>query len=400
MAMKQTQTKLFDFSDVGLDFSTVSTNLYLDRFKKMLALGYNEQTVSTVAVVGNQVTFIYGGAHGYAAGRVLKVNSGGLAAIYNGEFWIDSVTTNTVTMTIDDAPLSVTGGFTTKIAPLGWDLMYETGQVQIYKFKSLDETNLYVRMLFPSSSGYGFLYPCIGKSYDPSTGFIDDAYAYAGNKDILAVTNTTTNLKFIMHNYNGVASLANYTYAQGVAQGLGRAMVMGSKYHFGLLNNMGSSDGGAISAILPVNMLDYPQLDYPLVIGTSSGSTTTGATSARFFCGNNELTLLWSNSINTSRYTNTSASSYLPSSLDNFNTTAAFPLVLRDYATQQVLGMTAGGAYHCGYAAGSTPTRTANTSPSLTTDIDFSHDLIVHYIGNSSASMFLAFPLEEIKYGD
>src|SRR5690606_35768536 len=104
MTMKQTQTKLFDFSDAGLDFSAGSKNLFPDRFKKMLSLGYNVQTVTSVAVAGNQVTFTYGGTHGYAADRVLKVDSGPLSLINEGEFWIDAVTTNTVTMTIDDAP--------------------------------------------------------------------------------------------------------------------------------------------------------------------------------------------------------------------------------------------------------------------------------------------------------
>lgn len=398
--MKQTQTKYLSFEDVGLNFSTVSTSLYLDRFKKMLALGYNEQTVSTVAVDGNQVTLTYGGAHGYVADRVLKVNSGDLSAINNGEFWIDSVTTNTVKMTIDDAPLSIAGGFTSKIAPLGWDLVYESGQVQIYKFKSLNETDLYIRMLFPLTADFGFLFPCVGKSYNPSTGFIDDPYAYANNKDILTVTNNTANLRFIMHPYNGVAPFANYTYAQGVAQGLGKAAVVGSKYHFALLSNMGSTDSGAISAILPANMLDYPQLDYPLVMGVGTGGSQTTQTTVRFFCGNNELTLLWTSGVSTTRYVLTSGSSYLPSNIDAFNTSAAFPLILRDYATQQVLGMTAGGAYHCGYFINNTPTRTANTSPSMTKDVDLSSDIVLHYIGNSSVCMFLAFPLEEIKYGD
>ncbi|WP_250852373.1 hypothetical protein [Acinetobacter sp. ANC 5414] len=100
MAMKQTQTKLFDFSDIGLDFCAGSKALFPDRFKKMLALGYNVQTVSSVMVSGNQVTFTYGGAHGYLADRVLKVDSGALPSVNNGEFWIDSVTTNSVTFTL------------------------------------------------------------------------------------------------------------------------------------------------------------------------------------------------------------------------------------------------------------------------------------------------------------
>jgi hypothetical protein len=47
--MKQTQTKMFDFADVGLDFCSGSKNLFPDRFKKMLSQGYNEQTVASVS---------------------------------------------------------------------------------------------------------------------------------------------------------------------------------------------------------------------------------------------------------------------------------------------------------------------------------------------------------------
>ncbi|EXE09995.1 hypothetical protein J559_3303, partial [Acinetobacter sp. 983759] len=43
MVMKQTQTKMFDFADIGLDFSAGSKSLFPDRFKKMLAQGYNTQ---------------------------------------------------------------------------------------------------------------------------------------------------------------------------------------------------------------------------------------------------------------------------------------------------------------------------------------------------------------------
>jgi len=63
MVMKQTQTKMFDFADIGLDFSAGSKSLFPDRFKKMLAQGYNTQTVSSVTVEGNQVTLNYGGSH-------------------------------------------------------------------------------------------------------------------------------------------------------------------------------------------------------------------------------------------------------------------------------------------------------------------------------------------------
>ena len=130
--MKQTQTKVFEFSDTGLDFCSGSKNLFPDRFKKMLALGFNEQTVSSVTVLGSEVTLTYAAAHGYVADRVLKVDSGDLAAINGGEFWIDSITTNTVTFTLDEIIPPVSGRFTTRSASLGWDLVYENGSVHIY----------------------------------------------------------------------------------------------------------------------------------------------------------------------------------------------------------------------------------------------------------------------------
>src|SRR5690606_4254920 len=155
MVMKQTQTILFDFSDVGLDFCAGSKNLFPDRFKKMLALGYNERTVSSVAVVGNQVTFTYGGTHGYVADRVLKVSAPELLSINSGEFVIDSVTENTVTMTIDGTPASIAGNFTTKVAPLGWDLVYELNHIHIYKFKHIDDSDMYARLCFQNATASG-----------------------------------------------------------------------------------------------------------------------------------------------------------------------------------------------------------------------------------------------------
>ena len=123
---------MFDFADVGLDFCPGSKNLFPDRFKKMLSQGYNEQTVASVSVTGNQVTLNYGVAHGYAADRVIKINSGALSTINGGEFWIDSVTATSVTMTVDTAPSSIAGMFSTKSASLGWSLEYENANIHIY----------------------------------------------------------------------------------------------------------------------------------------------------------------------------------------------------------------------------------------------------------------------------
>src|SRR5690606_10172412 len=233
MAMKQTQTKLFNFSDVGLDFCAGSKSLFPDRFKKMLALGYNVQTVSSVAVAGNQVTFTYGGAHGYAADRVLKVNSGALASINGGEFWIDSVTTNTVTMTIDDAPLSISGGFTTKIASLGWSLEYENENIHVYKFKQLDESDIFIRLCFQNQTGRrNCISPCVGKTFDALTGFITDPLALVANASLISPDND------FKWEFSGVAGATydNFTYSQGYST-FGKGVVIGSLYHVGFLTS-------------------------------------------------------------------------------------------------------------------------------------------------------------------
>lgn len=142
--MKQTQTKFYDFSDVGLDFSAGSKALFPDRFKKMLALGYNPQTASSASITGNQVTLTYGVTHGYVADRVLQVTAAGG---YNKEVYIDSVTSSTVTFT-DATATGLTGLISTKVAPLGWELMYEVANIHVYKFKQLDESDVFMRVVF------------------------------------------------------------------------------------------------------------------------------------------------------------------------------------------------------------------------------------------------------------
>ena len=261
MAMKQTQTKYFDCSDIGLEMCFGAVNRNPESFKKILTLGYNQQTVTNVSVVGNQVTFTYGGAHGYVADRVLKVDSGALASINHGEFWINSVTTNSVTLTIDDAPLSVASGFTTKVAPLGWDLVYEVGNIHIYKMLHLDDTNRYVRMCFETvTTNRASVAVCIGKTYDPSTGFINDPNALQGTKNISSPS--VANLPR-WDVYRGSNSYANYTYAQGLSI-FGMGAAVGSKYHFGFQFGDGYTTDlqHHIFGIFPTHCPYYEQLDY------------------------------------------------------------------------------------------------------------------------------------------
>ena len=394
--MKQTQTKYFSFDDVGLDFCAASGNLIMDRFKKMLVTGYNENTVSAVSVTDSTVVFTYSAAHGYVEDRVLKVTDGPLVAINGGEFRIDSVTTNTVTMTIEGAPGSVSSGFNTKVAPLGWELVFELNRVHVFKYKSLDETDLYARFFYSPISGIGAIFPCVGASYDNATGFITDPYADQLNKDILTYP-VSNNLRWMTYNYGSGTGFANYTYAQGVAQNFGRGMIVGSKYHFALLNNLVANNGCMVNALIPANLLNYPSLKLPVIFGASQNLNSHSNQTLRILCGALDITLYWNNSTTVVRYAVTSANSYLPTTIDADNTTAAFPPIIREYNTQQVLGMGLG-CFICGYALNNQPTRTANSSPAMSIETDFSHRVITHGIGPDNGPLYFAFPIEEIKY--
>src|SRR5690606_1016870 len=266
MAMKQTQTKLFDFSDVGLDFCAGSKNLFPDRFKKMLALGYNEQTVSSVVVAGNQVTLSYGGTHGYVADRVLKVSAPELLSINGGEFVIDSVTENTATMTIDGAPASIAGNFTTKVASLGWELVYEQAHIHIYKFKHIDDSDMYARFCFQNNMSAGHrnsVAVAAGRTIDLSLGHINDTNLFSNWGICENVIDVITKWDF---SYSIAATFNNYSYSQGYST-FGRAMVIGSPYHLVMKYNQGASTIGnysALSAILPFQS-DYETINYPIV---------------------------------------------------------------------------------------------------------------------------------------
>lgn len=408
MAMKQTQTKMFDFSDVGLDFCAGSKNLFPDRFKKMLALGYNTQTVSSVSVTGNQVVLTYGVNHGYVADRVLRLNASNL----NGEYVVDSVTTNTVTLTIDNAPASVSGGFTTFVAPLGWQLMYEQANIQVYKFKALDESDLFIRLCFENNAARrSNISPCIGKSFDASTGFINDGNALQATANIVSPAIFSWDFTD-----SGSSAGDNYTYAQGYST-YGRAMVAGSAYHFLIASWQSPSTWrSSINGFVPQSC-NLEKLKYPVLIGwrSANGSSsrsgygqayqynTTDATGyGDAYVGNYRVFFsLFINSTTNVKLVdaNVASASFYPSEIENFNTTSAHPLSIFLVQTRQFVGFTSGGIYQCRYANSNTPANTYQTSPSLTSDIDLSSKMLVHLMseGTNSNSGYFAMPVEEIK---
>lgn len=411
MAMKQTQTKLFDFSDVGLDFCSGSKNLFPDRFKKMLALGYNEQTVSSVAVAGNQVTFTYGGTHSYVADRVLKVNAPELLSINGGEFVIDSVTENTITMTIDGAPVSIAGNFTTKVASLGWELVYEQGVVHIYKFKSFDETDLFLRLCFQNTLNHrNVLSPCVGKTADLEAGVITDEHSLTANASL------TTPIRGLLWDFSQYAneSHSNYNYNQGYAE-YGRAMVVGSKYHIALNLFVGNASHlSRIYGVFPTASFNYSALKLPLLLGMQSPVNINatgynggqdgylpGVGLSQAYIGKIPLCFQAIKSAESSKYlfyakppTN---ESFLSANIESFNTTTAWHLELYERSTSQFLGY-AYGIFTCGFADTNKPASNNKTLPMLTTDADLELPLVLHaFGGNGTDSVYFALPLEEIK---
>ena len=409
MVMKQTQTKLFSTSDAGLDFTPGSKNLFPDRFKKMLALGYNVQTVTSVTVVGNQVTFAYGGAHGYVANRVLKVDSGPLSLINGGEFWIDSATTNAINFTLDNAPVSVPSGFTTRIASLGWSLMYENTNIHIYKLKHIDESDLYFRICFQTNTSHrNAIVVAVGKTANLALGTITDINV-TGNHG--TVTNSNDANPGMRWDFTDLANTTynNYTYSQGASY-FGDGRIIGSAYHLTfLINSYRPSTVNALNlegprclfSLMPTYCFNYSQLDYPVIIGDAVSGTgsakpaTQSGSEFMAYVGNHRVAIdIIRNSPTVELFFPQTIDSILPVTLDTFDTTTSRPIQLFEYSTKQFLGMIYGGVQILGIGTTNVPPLIdISTSPIVTTDIDHNSPVLVHGLGN----LWVAVPVEEIK---
>lgn len=402
MVMKQTQTKYYDFSDTGLDFSVASKNLFPDRLKKILATGFNVQTVSNITNLGDQVTLTFGVPHGYKSDRVLLVSS---ANGFNEEVYIDSVTENTIVFT-SSSILGLSGLTSTKVAALGYELVYEKDNIHIYKFKALDESDLYLRLCYANQTNFtrNQISPCIGRSADLELGVITDESAHSDNK-----TRTFVDANNFKWEFSGstLANYINYTYAEGF-NSFGLAAIVGSKYHllFTVNNSNSGSSGGRVNGFIPANIFQHEALNLPILIGESYGNTSSNGaafmlSNARAYIGDIRVVFSTnpSNGGNSFFQLPEAASSFLPNSLDGFNTTTCAPLQVFEYPTLQFLGY-ASGMYVAKYASNNQPPSTLKTSPSITYDIDLECKFIVHSMNSSSSAAnfaFVAIPMEEIK---
>jgi len=404
--IKQTQTKMFDFSDVGLDFCAGSKNKFPEVFKKMLATGFNPQTVNSVSISGSTITLTYGVNHGYVADRVLQVTATGG---FNKEVYIDGITSNTVTCTVLDADTSgLTGTLSTKVASLGWELVYELSNIQIFKMKHIDDTERYVRFCFQNNaSQHNAIAPCIGKTVDLQSGTITDANATPVNANVTTPFNNS-NLRWEFstypHNLHN-----NWTYSQGVSE-YGKGVCIGSPYHLIFMHNnyVGSLRSKTV-AILPTSIpYALDTLEYPVIFGdtyTVSSWGTEGSYAYTARIGSHQVS--FSNGINNNSgwlfdYYQKATDSFLPASIDSFNTTTTTPIFIYDNASRQLLGWCVGGLHVARYADSNYPPITSSATPSKTVDVDFQHDCYIHPLKYSNSvvdTIFLAAVVEEVKYG-
>lgn len=407
--IKQTQTKMFDFSDVGLDFCSGSKNKFPEVFKKMLVTGYNPQIASSVSISGDQITLTYGVTHGYKANRVIQVTASGG---FNKQVYVDSITSNTVTCTVLDADTSgLTGTISTKVAALGWTIEYEVSNIHIYKFKHIDESDMYLRVCFQNvAANRSAVNVCVGKTIDAALGTITDSNALQRTKALTSPSEGSGTWEF-----GGISSSENnFTYSQGYTN-YGRGMVIGSPYHLIFLSHTYYTGGNTtdadrvINGIIPLVGLDYSALAYPCILGfLNSGAMTNYVISAnlasksRGWIGNQDVYFHYDSSQRDYGFyeSKSNRSSFVPSVIDGFNTTVAAPILVASYSTSQVFGFLMG-INKVGYGSTNYPSQTKANIPKLSLDVSNTTYLIEHSIGWSSSDQFLAFalPLEEIKIG-
>ena len=403
MAMKQTQTKFYHYSDYGLDLCAASKNKYLEVLKKVLALGFNEQTVLSCFVSGNSVTLEYGVQHNYVEDRVIKISSGPLSLINGGEFVIDSVTATSLTITIDEAPISIAGGFGTIVAPLGYDLVYELNQVQIYKFKALDESDLFLRMCIPEGSISCKIVPCVSNQVDLNNGVLigDNLYPEAANVSQVV----ETGLGWRLHS-TASSTYNNYSYKNGFDNNVGlQSCIVGSKYHLLFCTNHSYNAGnkqsmGNINGMLPF-VGSHTYFTIPIVILGSSSASTNALSVADMRL--NHISVKMDSAAGSGLLSRPQATAnYLSTEIDAFNATTCVPLLITERATSQFLGF-ALGLQILRQGSSNYPSADPSITPSVTEEVDFGSKIVIHSLGGGTSSPgnanYFAIPIEEVKYG-
>lgn len=241
----QTQTKIYKFSDKGIEVNGWAKGYYPEVFKKIFVTGYNENLITDIETLNGKVTLILPTNHGYLLERVIRFSS----PSHTKDYVITEVTATSISFYDETFPNQITNPISIKIAPLDYELVYEVGQVHIYKFKDLDNTDLFLRLYFLStknnSSFRGLVYPCVGKTYDPATGYITDGDSLVETRDL-----NTPATRFSWE----LGQQTNMYYDnQPLNSTLGQITIIGSLYHLLISSSIGGNKSSfTLSSILPI----------------------------------------------------------------------------------------------------------------------------------------------------
>lgn len=239
----RTDVKRYKATDTGLNATLVrGTNIAF--LKAILSTGYNEKTVSNVTNDGNFVTLDYGVAHGYVLERVLQI-SGATDPQLNGEHAIIQVTANTVTIELKALPASLGGLIKTKVAPLGFNLVYEATNLAIFEFQYHGKTK-YLR-IYETPLYSAYVNPSVGDGFDPATGLL------TGDVYPTTATGTQVPYKWDFAYTNTATTVGEYPSIFGTSEGF---IIVGQFYSSFLTAYL----YGLQPWFTPFNKLDTPIL--------------------------------------------------------------------------------------------------------------------------------------------
>ena len=338
----RTDVKRFNAADVGL-----SANMYrgtlLTFFKAILATGYNSKVANITSVNGNVVTLDYGVPHGYALHRVLKISGN---PSLNGEHVATSITTNTLTIELEDT-VTITGTVTTQVAPLGFEQVYESANVAIYKFNYKGKEK-YLR-LYETPAYNAYINPSVGDGFNFNNGTLTGG--------IYPTTNISSQNPY-RWDFNSIPNGVPFELPS----------IFGTSEGFLLVGQMlGNARQTYIYGILPWHTV-FDKLKTPILIcfEITSYSTSNGANldTRNFylpFIGrvHSQFNEFSTNNIGFSSGALTSpVGSSIPDTIVGFNAVSYGSLVIQQYQTNQILGI-ANGLHSC-----LTNATSANNTPS------------------------------------
>lgn len=265
------------------------------------------------------------------------------------------------------------------------------------------ELHMYARLCFQNATAAGrnCIAVGIGRQVNLTLGTVLDAPFDLGNCATTAASIARIKWDFT---YDIVRSYDNSTYSQGLSQ-FGKAAIVGSKYHIFIAGNAYTDDRFSyIYGIFPF-VSNLQNMNYPALLccfNTSGSGSAMGLGqhySQRIYV--NTVDCLTSLDTTYTFPINFALKSFYPGSIEPFNTTGCFPIQLFTKNEKQPLGFIAGGLYQAAYTNANKPPYNINQSPSITTDIDFNHSVVVHAtsLNINNPVSWLCSPVEEIKIG-